>query len=128
METSFYIARIMGPFMIILSLGLVVNLSGFRLIIDEFLKNPALIFLAGIISLLIGLFIINSHNLWVADWRVIITLFGWLAFIGGIVRTLAPRQAAMIGAKMLAESNSIRIIGAIILIIGLFLFYMGYFA
>jgi hypothetical protein len=41
-------------------------------------------YLSGLLSLLAGLAIVNLHNTWRADWRVIITVLGWLMTIGGI--------------------------------------------
>ena len=33
-----------------------------------------------------GLAIVLVHNVWTFDWRVIITILGWLAVLGGIFR------------------------------------------
>ena len=44
----------------------------------EFLKSRALIYLAGVLTLIPGLALVLVHNVWAVDWRVLITLFGWL--------------------------------------------------
>lgn len=46
--------------------------------------------LSGYIALLLGLATVILHNVWVADWRVVITLFGWLSLAKGIVRLGFP--------------------------------------
>jgi hypothetical protein len=39
----------------------------------EFIGSRALIFITGVLALLAGLIVVNAHNLWVPDWRVLIT-------------------------------------------------------
>jgi hypothetical protein len=37
-----------------------------------------LIYFSGLITLAVGLAILNVHHFWTRDWRSIITVFGWL--------------------------------------------------
>ena len=59
--------------------------------------SPALIFISGLFTLAAGLAIVLNHNVWTADWRVLITLLGWLGIIGGLIRILLPQQVIAIG-------------------------------
>jgi hypothetical protein len=54
--------------------------------------------LSGLLSLLAGLAIVNLHNTWCADWRVIVTILGWLMTIGGVIRIIVPQVAVAIGS------------------------------
>ena len=90
MTPSAYIARILGPVLVIIGLGLLLEGETFRAMAGEFLRSAALIYFSGLITLAVGLAILNVHHLWTRDWRSIITVFGWLALIGGIFRILAP--------------------------------------
>ncbi len=63
--------------MIIVSLALLANRRRFRRILEEFSRSFALIVFLGLITLVLGLLVVVSHNVWSADWRVIITLLGW---------------------------------------------------
>jgi len=83
MQTSKFLARLMGPFMVAIGAGLLVNGDVLQAMAAEFLKSPALIFLSGLLTLTAGLAIVNTHNVWTTDWRVIVTIFGWLGVIGG---------------------------------------------
>lgn len=53
--------------------------------------NAALTYLTGFIAVTFGLLIIGYHNLWVADWRVLITIIGWLALIKGLIFIVLPK-------------------------------------
>jgi 1,4-dihydroxy-2-naphthoate octaprenyltransferase len=47
------------------------------------INNQSATLILGMFALLAGLAIVNVHNLWVSDWRVIITILGWLAIVRG---------------------------------------------
>ncbi|MGH6740477.1 MAG: hypothetical protein ACREDY_15885, partial [Bradyrhizobium sp.] len=126
MQTSIFLAKLIGPFALALGLALLVNGSTFRTLANEFLASPALIFLSGVITLPAGLAIVLTHNVWTADWRVLITLLGWLAVIAGFIRMIVPQRAASIGRSAVANPLTPKIGGAIYCAIGLALCYFGY--
>ena len=126
MATSIFLARLIGPFALALGLAVLIHGVGFRTIATEFLASPALIFLSGLITLPAGLAIVLTHNVWTADWRVVITLIGWLAVITGAIRILAPQAAAAKGRTIIAHPAMPRIAAAIWLVIGALLCFFGY--
>ncbi len=126
METSLLIARLLGPLLLVAGLTMLANPKALQDVAREFLASRALIFLAGILALLAGLAIVNTHNHWVAGWPVVITLFGWIAILGGIIRIGFPALTKTIGEKMLARATMLRWIGLIQAALGAFLMYVGY--
>lgn len=126
MKPSAYIARILGPVLVIIGLGLLLEGETFRAMAGEFLRSAALVYFSGVATLAIGLVILNVHYLWTRDWRSIITLFGWLAVIGGIFRILAPTLVQEVGEALIAHRRW-PIMGAIVtLALGAFLAVKGY--
>ena len=126
MTPSAYIARILGPVLVIIGLELLLEGETFRAMAGEFLRSAALIYFSGLITLAVGLAILNVHHLWTRDWRSIITVFGWLALIGGIFRILAPNFVQEIGKSFIAHRRW-PIMGAIVtLALGAFLAVKGY--
>src|SRR5476649_1477361 len=118
MSTSVFLAKLLGPFFAIVGISVLMNAAAFRAIAKEFLKSPALIFLSGLLTLPVGLAIVLNHNVWVANWPVLITLLGWLAIISGVVRIAAPKQVLSTGKKVAANKNLPVAGGAIWLAIG----------
>jgi len=55
-----------------------------------FAKDDKFMIILSILGIIIGLLHILSHNLWVKDWRVIITLFGWFSLAKGISQFAFP--------------------------------------
>jgi len=126
MQTSRYLARLIGPVALAMGACVVLNGATFRLMAGQFLASYALIFLAGLLTLIAGIAIVLAHNVWTRDWRVIITIFGWLAIVGGAVRIVFPELVASLGVAMLAQTGALLFIGLGIVILGAVLSYFGY--
>ena len=128
MQTSLFLAKLIGPVLVVMGLGMLINRDSYRAMAREFLASRALIYIAGLFALVPGLALVLNHNVWAADWRVVITLFGWLATIGGIFRILFPQQVTKIGSAILDRPNYLTIAAAAVIALGLWLGYAGYFA
>jgi hypothetical protein len=69
---------------------------------------------------------VNLHNTWCMDWRVIITVLGWLMTIGGIVRIVVPQVAIVIGSTVYGGRVPTIVAALIIGTLGSFLSFKGY--
>jgi hypothetical protein len=126
METSIFLARLMGPAFLIMGLALLVNRKHFFGIVEDVLANRALLYFAGLFALVPGLAIVLVHNVWTLDWRLIVTLIGWLAVIAGALRLLLPHHVSRLGAAMLGR-EAVLIAGAgFYLVLGAVLSLFGY--
>jgi hypothetical protein len=128
MQRSIFLAKLIGPFFAVCGVALIFNADAFRAIGDEIVKSPALIYIAGVLALVTGLAIVNTHNEWTADWRVAITLLGWLCVVAGIIRLVFPRAVAAFGVSIVAIVSNGWIVGegVVILALGAWLSFKGY--
>jgi hypothetical protein len=126
MERPTFIARLAGPLLVIVGIGMLVNLSVYQAMINEFLHSAALVYLSGVLTLLGGLAILNVHNSWRAEWPLIVTILGWLMVIGGIIRIALPQFTVSLGASMYGSLSAIIVVAIIGLAIGGFLTFKGY--
>jgi hypothetical protein len=126
MSTSVFIARLIGPVMLVIGLAVLANQRAFRAMAEEFLASRALIFLSGLLIMPVGLAIVLTHNIWVADGRVMITLFGWLNAIGGAVRLVAPAYVIDAGRAMLKRPYFVPAAAAIWVVLGLLFCLFGF--
>ena len=126
MQTSIFIARLLGPVVVVAGLAGLVNPKAVQEMGQEFLASRALIFIAGVLALVAGLAIVNTHNLWTAGWPVIITVFGWLAVLGGVLRMAFPALTQSIGKAMLGNKVLLRVAGGAQLLLGAYLMFVGY--
>ncbi len=125
MTNSEFIASLIGPVLLAVSISLILNRSAFEDVLRHLNDNMMVILLAGVALLVGGIAIIQTHDVW-QGWPIIITLFGWLAIIGGLVRILlAPRMQAF-AEKMADNTTLLTISTAISLLLGLFLTGKGF--
>jgi len=127
MPTSLFLAKLIGPLFLAVGVGLIANAAVYRKFAEEALASLALIYLTGLLTMTAGLAIVLSHNVWAPDWRVLITLLGWLAAIGGAVRIVMPQGTQRIGRKFLKHPQGVIIAAAIWLAVGAVLCFFGYF-
>jgi len=128
LETSILIAKLMGPVMLVTGLALWVNAERFRAMGREFLASDALIFVAGLLALSLGVTLVVVHNVWVASWPVIITLIGWVSLIAGIVRLIFPGQLRKMASGLVERKEVSLAGGAIYVVLGALLTYFGFLA
>jgi hypothetical protein len=107
MNTSRYIARLMGPVLLIIGIGMIAGLfvegESYSSLMKEFIGSRALIFITGVLALIAGLAIVNAHNLWVPDWRVVVTVLGWLFILRGIMNLVFPALVQTYGRPHRSE-------------------------
>ena len=127
MSTSLFLARLIGPVMLVIGLAVFANQRGFRDMAEEFIASRAMMFLSGIIVMPAGLAIVLTHNLWSADWRVLITIFGWLNVVGGAVRLIGPPFLTNAGRAMLKQPWFTSVAAGIWTVLGLLFCFFGYF-
>jgi hypothetical protein len=130
MTNSTLIARLMGPVLLIMgigmALGLWMNPEVHLGMMKEFMGSLPLIMLVGVLALVAGLAIVNAHSLWVADWRVIITILGWLAILRGAASLLVPMKVHSLGEIIMAATWGPTIGAVVMLVLGAILTAMGY--
>ena len=128
MELSIYLAQLFGVVFVVVGLGLLLRTGFYRKMYKNVVKNDVIMVYGGLAALTIGLVIVSAHNVWVQSWEVIITIFGWLAVVEGILLLLLPEEMSRIVAKWLKGKGLIVFGGIFYLILGIVLGYAGWFA
>lgn len=120
------IAKIIGLVYLSFGIGLTFNSNYYKKEIPKLLDNTAYLIFGGFMAIIFGVLIIESHNNWVKNWTVIITIIGWVALIKGIVLLAFPTFTSKY--KSLFNSNNLyKILGPLVLIFGLIFTYLGFF-
>jgi len=126
MDTSIWIARLIGPVLLAAATPMVAAPRSMTALADDFLQSRPLIYLSGVLVLVAGLAVVNSHNFWHLGWPLILTLLGWAMILGGVARIVAPAAVAKIGQRIIGNPTAIRIGGIVWGLIGAFLSLKGY--
>jgi len=128
MQASIFIARLLGPLIVVVAIALFSKPAMFRTMLQEFIGSPIWLYFAGFAGFLAGMAVILTHNVWAADWRVIITLFGWFSVVRALISILQPQWIAAAGNVILQRREIFFAAAAVNLIVGLVLSYFGYSA
>ena len=77
------------------------------------------------IMVLLGLTVVLTHNIWVWDWPVLITIFGWMVLSKAVLYLLATPVMNKIATTFIRDSLTgwIRGTGVVIAILGAILVY-----
>jgi len=121
MEITIYLAKFWGSlFMILGLLSITAKLLG-RII--EYTEDKTITISTGYITFLLGLITVTLHNIWVADWRVTVTILGWVTLLKGIEKIGFPDR---VNRKAQLFKKRQVLWGGVIFLIGVWFFWMSF--
>ena len=98
----------------------------YKKLFEDFIENASALYLAGMATLVIGYLILAFHNTWTKDLSVIITIFGWLALIKGILILIQPKIMIALSKAMVKKESILKIEAIAIIILGLAFSFLGF--
>lgn len=126
--TTRFCARVIGPLMLIIGAIVIVRFDDIALLMPAILQDGALVFITGIFTLIVGLILVAAHHHWSSAAAIAISLIGLLTVLRGVLLMLAPDFLAGLATQMIAASPGVLIAGAVALLLGLWLTFVGWFA
>lgn len=126
MELSVFLAKIIAVIYVVVGLGVLFNTTYYYKTTHSFMKDTGLMYVSGILALLVGVVFVLIHNNWTKDWTVIITLFGWLALVKGVLLLVFPKIIKVFHT-WLKKKSLFYFYGLMALILGVVFGYFGFF-
>ena len=80
-----------GAFLLVFGLSFLINAGFWADVFKRMSSESQQVFTLLVVLLICGVLMVMGHNLWVGDWRVIVTIVAWAILIESIVIILAPR-------------------------------------
>jgi uncharacterized membrane protein HdeD (DUF308 family) len=118
MTNSKQLAGLIGPTLIALSTSEAINL---RTLATANANLPSVVYLNGTLLLVAGLSIIRVHNRW-TGWPVTVTLLGWFAMLGGLIRMFAP----VLAQRQVQNTTAVFALLIVLFALGVFLTFKAY--
>ncbi len=125
MNISNYLAQLWGITIVVVSFVLLIKPILLKRLFAD-VENGAILFFLGIVTFATGLAMVLVHNLWVPDWRVSITILGWLTLLKGLDLLFLPER--MKKRWPIMKNWQWLLIFTILLLSGLVLTYLGFTA
>lgn len=122
---SLFYAQVIGVYAFLIGLAFLTHPHRYKKVATEFLGYPPLIAISGAICLAAGIIIVNTHNVWVSQWPVLITLAGWYLIFHAVMR-LFFTDGFVKWMKEWIEKPSYTGASWAWLLIGLYLIWVGF--
>jgi hypothetical protein len=97
-------------------------------IMKAIIRDPPLLFMAGLLGTTAGLAIVLAHNVWSGGaLPILVTLFGWASLIKGVLLlVLSPETESRVFIAGLGFDQHPNVYAAILFLLGTYLAYAGF--
>ena len=128
MDTSKFIAKILGLTFLAAGLGHMVSGQHWRKVFEGFSEPSVSTFLFSLALIVAGMAIVKYHNIWQSSWKIWITLYGWICLAKGTLFLIFPNFPSSF-IHLLEEAPNDYFLGAgvVDILIGLMFGYFGFF-
>ncbi|WP_338359485.1 hypothetical protein [Yeosuana marina] len=123
MDNSLFLAKFWGWYLIIFFLILSFNPKRIKQIFTD-LKDEKFLIITAFIAILVGLINILFHNIWELNFKIIITLIGWMSLFIGLALFIFPKRT--VPKLELINIKFVQIIYMLLFFVGLFLLNIVY--
>jgi len=123
MDSSLFLAKFWGWYLIIFFVILSFNPKRIKQIFND-LRDEKFLIIASFIAVIVGLLNILFHNIWEPNWKIIITLIGWVALLKGLFLFIFPKRT--IKHLELINIKFVQVLYTLLFLIGLFLLNIAY--
>lgn len=126
--TTQFCARVVGPLLIIVGAVVIARFNDMVLLIPGILGDGPLTFITGVFTLICGLTLFAAHHHWTSPPAIAITLLALLTIIRGVTLLFAPSLLTGLVHTFLNLGPGALVAGAVALLIGAWLTFVGWFA
>jgi len=127
METSIFLAKIIGVFYVVVGLSAFLNPKYYQKLLPEVVKNTLWNLTMGLIGLVVFSVWVMKHNVW-EGWPLLVTLFGWIGLLKSAFFLLFPEWMKRMSLVFMKRIHVTAWWGGVGLFVGLLFSYFGFFA
>jgi putative exporter of polyketide antibiotics len=127
---TIYLSRLFGLSCILIALSMMLHKQAVVEMVAGLLRDPSMMFMAGVLALVAGLAMVLAHNIWSGGaLQVVVTILGWLTLLKGLMfLLLLSGDAEGLYMRTLHYSQLFYFYMAICLALGAYLTYGGFAA
>ena len=124
MDVALFVARVATLLYLSAAVAMLTGRLDDKKLFKSFEDSPGLTMVSGAMTLIIGMLLVEYHNIWVQDWRVLVTIVGWAALLKGVLFIAFPDYLSHFKPMFKDISKW----GYLCLLIGLVFGYFGFVA
>lgn len=107
-------------------LGMLINSTFYRRMIDQMLDSPPVIYISGFMAFAIGYLLLAFYGTWRVDLRLILTIIGGLALLKGLTAIILPQLLIKISRGFIRSGKTVIGTGAVMAALGIAMMYLGF--
>lgn len=124
MDLSVLLGQIVAIYLVVGGLSVLLNGNEIRGFLKELKHNHLTYYYGGFLSLIIGALMVLTHNVW-EGWPIIVTIFGWLTLVKGVLILLLPKQLLGV-VHVWKNKQALMVAGVIMLALGVWLGFLAF--
>lgn len=127
MDTSVITAQVICIIYLSIGIGIAFNAKYYDEAFKKIMVDKTYLLLGGWIATALGVILVRINNLWINDWRLLITLISWAILIKGIMLLAFPRFIKVFDSWFTPKGLQQYVMPMVILL-GIIFGYYGFFA
>ena len=121
-----FLSKLIGLYCLLIGLAMLTHKEGIGTAVKSIFHDPGLLLIGGLTAFMIGLATVLGHHVWSGAPAVIVSLFGWIALIKGIIFLFLPPAAAPRYFAALRYEQLFYVYAGLMLVLGAYLTYAGF--
>ena len=126
MQTTIFFVQLWGPILLAIGLGIFISRKYYIRLYRDLEKNSLAVLGLGIAFMAVGIIQTAVHSVWNSLPQIIISILGWAILIKGVLFLTVPGLVDKAG-DFEVKSKLLPASGTALLILGLYLTWIGYF-
>ncbi len=126
--TTTVLAQILGPVLAAAGVGFLLHPKFYKKIIKDFEASEGLTYFAGIFVMALGLLIVLNHNIWEWSAAGLVTVLAWGSLVKGALFLIVPNWLFSVSNTIMKNAMLIKISMIVVVAVGVYLAWFGYFA
>lgn len=122
------LAAMFGLYFVAAGIMVLGNTARVNTMLKDMIQQPLFGFLGGLIAFVVGGVILGVHNNWNGFLPGLITLFGWIALVEGLLLIALPNWFLGMFANMNLSQAVLKFLGAVTILAGMAVLALGYYS
>ena len=128
-DTTIYLGRLLGLYMVAMSVGMLVNHRRTMAAIDEMSRSGPWVLFSGMVAIAVGLAVVLGHEVWTGGaLPVLVSAMGWAALLKGLTLLLVPGERIAAAYKGAGFERHFSVWMVAVLALGLWMTWLAFAA
>ena len=128
-DTTIYLGRLLGLYMVAMSVGMLVNHRRTMAAIDEMSRSGPWMQFSGMVAIAVGLAVVLGHEVWTGGaLPVLVSAMGWAALLKGLTLLLVPGERIAAAYKGAGFARYFSVWMVAVLALGLWMTWLAFAA